>query len=89
MQIARSWFNFIQGDIATKQLMFKRLEVCDKCTEKVQIDDLGKVLIQVINEEASTFQCGKCNCPLASKTAHPANECPLGKWKKAGDESYF
>lgn len=89
LQIARSWYNFYVATPETKHIMSKRLEVCDKCEHKVQVSEAGKILIQAVNEEASVYQCGVCHCPLAAKTAHPMNECPLGKWKIAGEESYF
>lgn len=88
-QIARSWFKFIEGDAYTKLLMARRLAICDTCEHKKEINSLGRLLIQAINDEASTFQCGRCGCPLAGKTAEPMNECPLGKWKNTGEQSYF
>lgn len=87
--IARGWFNFIKGDAYTKMMMTKRLVICDTCEEKKEISSLGKLLIQSINDEASVFQCGRCGCPLAAKTAEPLEQCPLKKWTIAGEESYF
>lgn len=89
VNIARGWFNYIAGDPFTKLLMGKRLAICDGCEEKVEISELGKILIKAINEEGSTFQCRKCGCPLAGKTASPMEECPLKKWGKSEEQSYF
>ncbi len=84
IQIAKSWYNFSHGTDATKALMNHRLSICDTCPEKVQMTLVGQVIVTGINAEASVYKCGKCNCPLSPKTAHPANTCPLGKWGVAG-----
>lgn len=86
IQIAKSWYDFSQGSDYTKALMESRLTICDNCPEKVQMDSLGQAIVTSINAEASIYKCGKCNCPLSPKTAHPANTCPLGKWGVAGSE---
>lgn len=89
IQIARGWYNFAHGGAKIQQLMYKRLAICDSCPFKVQVNVVGQILIQLINEEGSVFQCGKCNCPLAAKTAVPEQSCPVGKWGPDKDESYF
>lgn len=90
VQIARSWYDYIKGTPYTKQLMAKRLAVCDDCEDKVLINETGKVIMKVIsNDPNGTYQCGVCHCPLVAKTAGTANECPKRKWLKAGEESYF
>lgn len=90
IQIARSWFAFAQGGDYTKLMMQKRLTICDSCPHKTQLNQVGELLITLINEEASTYYCSACGCPLATKTAGAANECPLKKWGPAGDhQSYF
>lgn len=87
--IAYSWYQFIHGDDQVKDMMFKRLKICDTCPEKQPLDKLGKLLVSTLSRDAVMYKCGKCNCPLSGKTAGPGNACPLGKWKEAGAESYF
>lgn len=87
--IAEGWYNFAAGTPATRELMQFRLDKCDTCPEKVQMSALGELLVSTINNEASLYQCKKCSCPLASKTAAPGAECPLGKWGIAGTESMY
>lgn len=89
IQIARSWFAFAKGEPYTKGLMQKRLAICDLCPEKEELSETGQVLVKVLNDEGSLYRCGKCGCPLAGLTAGSGNECPLKKWKKAGEESYY
>lgn len=89
-QIATAWYNYANADAYIKMVMQKRLAICDECDEKVQLNPLGRIFVQLINEEGSTFQCGRCGCPLAGKTAGLSEECPLKKWGPAGGEqSYF
>jgi hypothetical protein len=85
-EIATSWYDFKEATDYTKQLMEHRLSICDSCTEKQQLNSLGKLLVTSVNEDASLFKCGKCNCPLSPKTAGLLNTCPLGKWGIAGTE---
>lgn len=75
LQIAKSWATWVQGDPYTKKLMADRLAICDTCDQRGTVGPLE--------------YCKICTCPLAGKTAHPMNECPLGKWKNTGDQSYF
>lgn len=90
VQIARSWFKFIQGNAYTRVLMSNRLAICDECPHKTLINEAGQVIMKVLsNDPNSVYQCGKCKCPLMGKTADPANRCPIGKWNVAGQESYF
>jgi len=89
VQIARSWFAFAKGEPYTQALMQKRLAICDTCDKKEELDELGQVLVKVLHKEGSLFRCGVCTCPLAGLTAGSANKCPLGKWKRAGEDSYF
>jgi hypothetical protein len=90
IQIAQSWYAYLKGSPYTKQLMAKRLEICDGCEYKVMINAAGKVIVSLItNEPDGQYSCGACGCPLVGKTAGASNECPKGKWKAAGDESFF
>jgi len=77
--IAEGWYDFIQGTPYTKELMKYRLNICDTCPEKKQLSSLGQFIVSTVNNEASLFKCGKCSCPLASKTAGPRSKCPLGQ----------
>jgi hypothetical protein len=84
LNIAESWYDFLTADFNTKELMRKRLAVCDSCTHKVQLNTAGKFIVTAINEEASIYRCGLCTCPLAAKTANPKNSCRIEKWGVAG-----
>jgi hypothetical protein len=74
--IAKSWYEFQKADQETRILMDKRLAVCETCPHKEQLSSIGKLLVTSINEKGSIYRCGICKCPLAAKTAHPANTCP-------------
>jgi hypothetical protein len=88
--IATGWYNFIEGSAATKQMMTARLEVCDTCPDKTQLSAIGTAVVHAINNEASTYICGNCNCPLAGKTANPNEICPARKWLQWQDPvTYF
>lgn len=82
-QIALSWYDFIAATPETKQLMAFRLSICDTCEHKAEMNTFGKIIMSMINSEASTYYCGNCKCPLAAKTANPDNACPLGKWRSS------
>jgi hypothetical protein len=91
-QIATGWYNFIVGDPSTKLMIQTRLSVCDGCDQKVQLSELGKVIIQHINQEASVYKCKLCTCPLSTKVAAPKSVCPhpqkkWGEWKD--EQSYW
>ena len=86
INIAVSWYDFVKGNSYTKSLMEYRLNICDTCEHKQQINSLGKFLVTTVNESASIFSCGICKCPLAAKTAGLENTCPLNKWGIAGTE---
>ena len=90
LQIVSSWFAFSQGEPYTKALMRKRLAICDTCTNKEALSSTGEVLLKVLTDDEDLFyRCGVCKCPLAGLTAGSTNQCPIGKWKRAGEESYF
>lgn len=78
--IAQGWYNYIEGSPETKQRMYKRLQICDTCEFKVEMDAFGQAMVKSINSTASTFKCGKCNCPLAGATASPHKKCPENLW---------
>jgi len=84
IQIAKSWYTFNKGSDYTKALMEKRLKICDTCPHKVQMNSLGRVILNKINEEGSIFKCDLCSCPLSALTAHPANKCKDNRWGVAG-----
>lgn len=87
--IARGWSEFAKAKPYTQNLMAQRLQICDQCPLKVQMNGLGKLIVTLINDQANTFRCGKCGCPLSALTADPSSRCKLGKWKAAGEESYY
>jgi hypothetical protein len=45
----------------------KRAAICRECPDAVAV--AGRKVF-----------CGRCACPLVSKTRDPAAACPLGKW---------
>jgi microsomal dipeptidase-like Zn-dependent dipeptidase len=71
--------------------MVHRLNICDTCPHKRELSPLGQKLVRSINDSASIFECSKCNCPLAAKTAATTSKCPLNppKWDVAGTESMY
>jgi len=91
IQIARSWYDYIKGTPYTKMLMEKRLAICDGCEYKVATNEAAQILVGMVanNDPNAKFSCGACGCPLVGLTAGTANSCKKGKWKPAGDESYF
>ena len=78
--IAKGWYLFAQGSEETKQRMAERLAICNRCEYKTQMNTLGALIVSKINEEASIYKCGKCNCPLAGSTASPDKKCPMNLW---------
>jgi hypothetical protein len=54
--------------ITTKELQTKRLQACMSC-EHIKLMPIIKVM-----------QCRACGCPIKSKIAINASECPKGKW---------
>ena len=80
VHIAQGWYNFITGSPEVKQMMNRRLAICDSCPHKVEISPLGKKILKALNEKASTYVCGLCGCPLSGLTAAPKKRCKAGKW---------
>lgn len=89
VHIAQGWYNFITGNPEVKQLMTRRLAICDKCPHKTQISPLGKILIKALNRKASTYICGLCGCPLSGLAAAPGKQCKAGKWGPASPSSSY
>ena len=89
-EIASGWKNFIEASPEHQQMIAYRLAVCDGCPQKEQMSPVGKMLIQAINDKASIYRCGKCKCPLASKTASPQSQCPLSYWSQwVSPQTYY
>jgi hypothetical protein len=86
--IAQGWVNFIIQPDDLKELGRTRLEICDSCPHKKQMNSLGAMLVGAINEQGSTYLCGLCGCPLAAKSVSSGSECPLGKWPTLDRSSY-
>ena len=84
--IAEGWYNFTTGNRHVKELMSKRLAICDVCPHKQQLSTAGKLIVTKINKEASLFKCAICTCPLAAKTAAMGESCPDNpkRWDIAG-----
>lgn len=83
--IAKGWFTFANQPVALKGVIEARLNTCDTCDDKVQMNDLAQVVVSIINEEGSTYKCGRCGCPLASATASMPYACVAGKWRAVSD----
>lgn len=79
IDIAKSWYSFMKEDGTDLVLANERLAICDACPDKEQLSTVGKRLMNTINSESSTYKCGKCHCPLASKV-FSSSGCPAGKW---------
>jgi len=56
-------------DAATQQ---KRLAICAACPHRVE------TTIPLTKQKIA--RCGKCGCPLASKTKFARATCPINKW---------
>jgi hypothetical protein len=54
--------------LAEAALRAKRLAICAECPHR-KVIPLTKSAV-----------CGKCGCPLASKTRFSRAHCPIGKW---------
>jgi hypothetical protein len=53
--------------VAEKSLVDYRLSICKDCEHK-------KIVIRAVEV------CGKCNCPLISRTFFEKSFCVMGKW---------
>lgn len=81
--IAKSWYNYAAGNEQTKKLMEERLQICDNCENKKQINRFGKTVLKFLNDDdirGASFYCGKCGCSLGPKTSNINSHCPIGKW---------
>lgn len=83
--IASSWYEFAKGDPETKNRMSRRLEICDSCPNKVQMDSFGKKIMSNINHPDAIYKCGKCSCPLVALASGKNNSCEF--WNK--EESFY
>ena len=84
--IAKGWFTFANQPVALKGVIEARLNTCDTCDDKVQMNDLAQTVVSIINEEGSTYKCGRCGCPLASATASMPYSCVDKKWRPISPE---
>jgi len=84
LEIASGWYHYINGNQSTRQLMDKRLQICESCPNKVQLSGTGQILVQSIHEEGSIYKCGLCGCPLAALTANPSSSCKDNRWPAVG-----
>lgn len=50
-----------------KELSCKRLDICNRCSDKTTIKKIGSI-------------CNHCGCVLNSKTTVKQEKCPIGKW---------
>jgi hypothetical protein len=70
-------------------MIVARLEICDTCPLKKELNPAGLAIVKALNSEGSTYVCGACGCPLASITAAPDYKCKENKWGKwVVEESY-
>lgn len=83
--IAAGWFTFAKQPEELKGVIKARLDTCDSCDDKTQMNDLAQVVVSIINEKGSTYKCGQCGCPLASSTASMPYACVAGKWRAVSD----
>lgn len=79
-EIAKGWIDFVYAPEENKPVIEKRLAICNDCEYKVQLSKTAINIITMVHEKASIYKCGKCNCPLAGKSANMESKCPLGKW---------
>jgi hypothetical protein len=90
IEIAKAWHKVITGNITEeeKRLATERLEACDKCSYKIQLDSVGAFVVAHLNSPDNTFYCGECGCPLAAKVVS-TKLCGLKKWPEQQTEDYF
>lgn len=65
-EIAIAWKNVVLKPEEIQEIVEERREICNGCPHKTKM-----LKIEV---------CGKCHCPILSKTNSPLNSCPLKKW---------
>jgi hypothetical protein len=87
--IAEGWFNMAMD--RHRELALSRLEKCDSCPYKTQMNMAGQVIVSTINHKNSIYYCASCGCPLEPKTRVPSERCPEGNWNSVEieDESYY
>ena len=78
--IAEAWYNYVKATPEVKEMIRKRLDVCDTCPNKVQISPVGVKIMKALNDVNNTFKCGLCNCLLSAMAAHPVPQCKANKW---------
>ena len=65
-EIFKSWKIAYNPNDLESELAIKRMEICDTCSEKVDIPFI---------------HCGVCKCMLSKKIYSPkTGACPKGKW---------
>jgi hypothetical protein len=84
VEIAKGWTNLVTDH--NRELALSRLEICDGCEHKRQLNSAGTLILNAINSKNSTYYCAQCGCPLAALTRVAESECKAGKWKSA---SYY
>lgn len=80
ISIAQSWYQLASADGNVRELMERRLKVCDGCKFKRQLNWIGELILTSVNESGSQYHCGACKCPLGAKTSRYQNQCPKGYW---------
>lgn len=87
LEIAAGWYNMINSTRPLQEMARARLEVCEECPEKVELNGLAAAVISLANSANSVadnskpiYRCGICGCALSAKALSPDSSCPLGKW---------
>lgn len=92
VNIAVGWYRVISGNITAEQkaMAAQRLDACDSCPHKLQMNAAGELLMGLVNQPDNTFYCGQCGCPLAAKVVSTDSKCPIGRWPEPkAEEDYF
>lgn len=84
VEIAKGWANLLTDH--NRDLSLSRLEICDGCEHKRQLNAAGTLILSAINGKHSVYYCAECGCPLAALTRVAESECKAGKWKST---SYY
>jgi hypothetical protein len=80
--IATGWYRYVTGSPLVRQRMKQRLQICEQCEHKQQVDAITGVVLDIAvpNSPGNLFRCGLCKCPLGPLSTLTEPGCKAGKW---------
>lgn len=84
--IASGWANLAFPTEQSRRLFNHRIEICDSCPYKLQMTPLSRLVVLAVNDQANTYFCKKCMCPLATSLTIPLKSCPDGRFPAEENE---